>query len=279
MKIATGLQDTVTLNNGVKMPVMGLGVWRSGSGQETRNAVRWALEAGYRSIDTAKVYQNEEDVGIGLAESGVPREEVFVTTKVWHTDQGYEATLKAFDVSMSKLGLETLDMYLIHAPMPTKFPETWRAMEKLYNEKRVRAIGVSNFLPEHFEKLKETSSIVPAVNQMEMHPYFQQRDALAYQQQHGIQTESWAPIAKGVVLEEPIVQALSEQYGKTPAQVVLRWGLQLGAVLIPKSVHKERIVENTGIFDFSLSEADMKQIDSLQSGKRWGRHPNEWTWD
>jgi len=253
-------------------------VWKAESGGETRNAVLWALEAGYRGIDTATIYKNETDVGAALRECGLPRKEYFITTKIWYQDQGYEGTLKAFDESMKKLGLDYLDLYLIHHVMPPKTLDTWRAMEKLYKEKRIRAIGVSNFLEHHIDNLIQGSEVKPAVDQVEMHPYLQQRSVLLHNREIGIQTESWAPIAKGTVLQEENVLTMAAKYGKTPAQVVLRWGLQLGVVLIPKSIHKDRIIENTKIFDFELTQQEMVQIDSLECNKRFGSHPDNTEW-
>lgn len=272
----TSLQDSRILENGVRIPVMGLGVWKAGSGVETQNAVSYALEAGYRAVDTASIYGNEADVGKAVRESGIDRNEIFITTKVWYTDQGYEGTLKAFDESLKRLQTDYVDLYLIHHYMGSKLRDTWRAMEKLYAEKRVRAIGVSNFLEHHLEELCAFAEIKPALNQIEMHPYLRQRETLRYDQRHGIQTESWAPLAKGQVLAEPVVMELAERYGKTPAQVVLRWGLQLGVILIPKSIKRERIIENAQIFDFELNDAEMEKIDSLEKNLRFGSHPDDW---
>lgn len=272
----TSLQDSRILENGVRIPVMGLGVWKAGSGIETQNAVSYALEAGYRAVDTASIYGNEADVGKAVRESGIDRNEIFITTKVWYTDQGYEGTLKAFDESLKRLQTDYVDLYLIHHYMGSKLRDTWRAMEKLYAEKRVRAIGVSNFLEHHLEELCAFAEIKPALNQIEMHPYLRQRETLRYDQRHGIQTESWAPLAKGQVLAEPVVMDLAERYGKTPAQVVLRWGLQLGVILIPKSIKRERIIENAQIFDFELNDAEMEKIDSLEKHLRFGSHPDDW---
>ncbi len=270
------LNDTRILANGVAMPVMGLGVWKAESGAETYNAVRCALDTGYRAIDTAAIYGNEADVGRAVRESGIPREEIFITTKVWYTDQGYEGTLRAFEESMRKMKLEYLDLFLIHHYMAPNLRGTWQAMEKLYEENRVRAIGVSNFLGHHLDELLSFARVKPMVNQIEMHPYLPQRETLRCNQAHGIQTESWAPLAKGRVLGEPVVTALAEKYGKTPAQVVLRWGLQLGVQLIPKSTKKARIEENCDIFDFSLTAEEMAAIDGLDRNMRFGSHPDDW---
>ena len=268
------IQDTTVLNNGVRMPWLGLGVFQVAEGEEVRNAVRWAIEEGYRSIDTAAGYRNETGVGQAIRESGVPREELFITTKLANPDQGYESTLRAFEESRRKLGVDYVDLYLIHWPGRDKYKETWRAFEKLYNEGYIRAIGVSNFQIHHLESLKETSGIIPAVNQVEFHPLLTQKELLAYCKREGIQLEAWSPIMKGN-LDLPLLQELAAKYGKTPAQIVLRWDLQLGVVTIPKSVRRERIAENAGIFDFELTEEDMRAIDALNKNHRFGPHPDE----
>ena len=278
MTTATGLNSSVALSNGVQIPVMGLGVWRAESGEETYNAVRWALEAGYRAIDTATIYKNETDVGRAFRDSGKSRSEIFFTSKVWHSSQGYEGTLRAFDESLQKLGMDYLDLYLIHHYMPEKSADTWRAMEKLYHDGRIRAIGVSNFHERQMTALLKTAEVCPMLNQIELHPYLQQRDAKDNNDKLGIVTESWAPIAKGKALTEPCIVAFSETYHKTPAQIVLRWGLQKGLVLIPKSVHKERILENMDIFDFALDEEAMQTIDALERNQRFGIDPNDSSW-
>ena len=251
------LSSRVKLNNGVEMPWVGLGVFRSAPGRETEQAARWALEIGYRHIDTAAYYDNETDVGRALKASGLPRESVFITTKVWNADQGYESTLKAFDRSRAKLGMDVVDLYLIHWPVKGKFPDTWRALEKLYADGKVRAIGVSNFLVHHLEDLKKTSSVVPAVNQVEFHPFLIQKDLLEYDSKRGIRHEAWAPLGHARGFDNPVIASLARKYGKTPAQILLRWDLQLGVVTIPKSVHRERIEENSRFFDFELEQADV----------------------
>lgn len=268
------MRDTAVLNNGVRMPWLGLGVFQVADGDEVRNAVRWAIEAGYRSIDTAAGYRNEAGVGQAIRESGVPREELFITTKLANADQGYESTLRAFEESRRKLGVDYVDLYLIHWPGRDRYKETWRAFEKLYNEGYVRAIGVSNFQIHHLESLKESSGIIPAVNQVEFHPLLTQKELLDYCRREGIQLEAWSPIMKGN-LDIPLLNGLAAKYGKTPAQIVLRWDLQHGVVTIPKSVRRERIVENAGIFDFELSEEDMRAIDGLNRNHRFGPHPDE----
>ncbi|REK56036.1 MAG: aldo/keto reductase [Thermobacillus sp.] len=268
------ITDAAVLNNGVRMPWLGLGVFQVADGEEVRNAVRWAIEEGYRSIDTAAGYRNETGVGQAIRESGVPREELFITTKLANSDQGYESTLRAFEESRRKLGVDYIDLYLIHWPGRDKYKETWRAFEKLYTEGYIRAIGVSNFQIHHLESLKETSGIIPAVNQVEFHPLLTQKELLAYCKREGIQLEAWSPIMKGN-LDLPVLKELAAKYGKTPAQIVLRWDLQLGVVTIPKSVRRERIAENADIFDFELSEEDIRAIDALNKDHRFGPHPDE----
>ena len=268
------LRSTVKLNNGVQMPWVGLGVFLSGEGQETESAVRWALELGYRHIDTAAVYKNEKDVGKALKSSGVPREQVFVTTKVWNADQGFESTLKAFDASRRLLGLDTLDLYLVHWPVKGKYKETWRAMEKLYAQGKARAIGVSNFLVHHLEDLLAGAAVVPAVNQVEFHPFLLQRDLLEFGRAHGIRHEAWSPLTRGKMLSHPVIGELARKHGRTNAQVLLRWHLQREVVAIPKSVHRERIEENSKVFDFQLSPEDMAALDALDNGTRIGPDPD-----
>jgi 2,5-diketo-D-gluconate reductase A len=264
----------VTLNNGVQMPQLGFGVFQIPEA-ETTAAVTAAFEAGYRSIDTAAGYRNEAAVGRAIAQSGLPREEVFVTTKLANPDQGHESALRAFDKSIGLLGLEYVDLYLIHWPIPKldRYVETWRALEKLYADGRIRAIGVSNFQPSHLERLG--GGVVPAVNQIELHPYLTQDEVRAYDAEHGIVTEAWSPLAKGgELLADPVVTALAEKYGRTPAQIVLRWHLQRDTVVIPKSVTPSRIKENADIFDFSLDDADVAQLSGLDRGYRTGPHPD-----
>ena len=232
MMTVNKIDDRVVLNNGVTIPQVGLGVWRAEDGKETRNAVLWALEAGYRAVDTASYYQNETSVGQAIRDSGLQREEVFVTTKLWNDEQGYKETLQAFERSRKRLGVDYIDLYLAHFPVTGKYLDTWRAMEKLLKDGYVRAIGVSNFHAHHLEPLLEQSEIVPVVNQIEFHPYLNQQKMLEYNTAHNIRTEAWAPIAKGRVLKEKMITELAEKYGKTPAQVVLRWELQKGLIII-----------------------------------------------
>lgn len=258
---------TVTLQNGNLMPQLGLGVYQVEDGDEVEHAVLAAIDAGYRSIDTAALYGNEIGVGQAIKRSPVPREELFITTKLWNDRQGYDETLKAFDESLKKLDLEYIDLYLIHWPSPKRglYVETWKAFEKLYKDGKVKAIGVSNFHPEHLEKLRAETEIVPFVNQIELHPYHQQRENVEYAKAHGIHIEAWSPIGGGgaAVLQDPLFKELSEKYNKSPAQIVLRWHIQHDHIAIPKSVHAERIEENADIFDFELSPDDILAIDNL----------------
>ncbi|MCL6301571.1 aldo/keto reductase [Streptomyces kronopolitis] len=257
------------------MPQLGYGVWQIEDDQAF-TAVGQALDAGYRSIDTAAIYGNEEGTGKALAASGLPREELFVTTKLWNGDQGYDATLKAFDTSLTKLGLDYVDLYLIHWPLPSRdtYVDTYKALEKIQADGRARAIGVSNFLPGHLERLLGETSVVPAVNQIELHPQFQQAESRAFHARHGIATEAWSPLGQGKgLLEHAALAELAAKHGKTPAQVVLRWHLQLGNVVIPKSVTPSRIAENIDVFDFSLDDADLATLAALDSGNRLGPDP------
>jgi diketogulonate reductase-like aldo/keto reductase len=257
------LTTTVKLNNGVMMPLMGLGTFKSSPGKETRDSVLWALEAGYRHIDTATIYQNEEDVGAALRESGIPREQIFVTTKVWNGDQGYESTLRAYERSLQVMGLERVDLYLIHWPIPGTRADTWRALTRLYETGMVRAVGVSNYTVRHLKELEATSELVPAVNQFELHTYFQRKELVSACHKAGIQVESYSPLARGRKMDDPALISLADRYGKTPAQVMIRWGLQKGFVMIPKSVRRERIVENADVYDFELSDEDMSLLESF----------------
>ena len=268
------LSSRVRLNNGVQMPWLGLGVFQSVPGQETEQAVRWALEIGYQHVDTAAFYDNEQDVGRALKDSGRGRESVFVTTKVWNADQGYEATLRAFDRSRQKLGLDVVDLYLIHWPVKGKIRETWRAMEKLYSQGKARAIGVSNFLVHHLEELAQASTVSPAVNQVEFHPFLVQKELLAHETRQGIRPEAWAPLTRTRGFGNPVIASLAAKYGRTPAQIILRWDLQMGVVTIPKSVHRERIEENSRVFDFTLAPADVEKLTALDEGARIGPNPD-----
>jgi 2,5-diketo-D-gluconate reductase A len=269
----------VTLNNGIEVPQLGFGVWRVPRA-ETHRVVTAALEAGYRHIDTAKLYDNEEAVGAAVRDSGLDRDQVFVTTKVWNSDQGYDATLRAFDASMDRLGFDVLDLYLIHWPRPGKDTavETWRAMERLYLDGRIRAIGVSNFQPDHLRRLLDKSEVVPVVNQVELHPYLQQVEVRKANDELGVVTEAWSPLAKGGdLLDDPTITALADKHGVAPAQVVLRWHMQLGTVAIPKSVTPERIRQNIDVFGFRLDEQDMAMVATLDRDGRTGPHPDQLT--
>ncbi|CAL9637563.1 putative oxidoreductase_MSMEI_2347 [Streptomyces sp. enrichment culture] len=265
----------IILNNGVEMPQLGFGVWQVPDA-EAETAVTTALEAGYRSIDTAAAYGNEEGTGKAIARSGIPREDLFVTTKLWNSDQGYDATLRAFDASASKLGLDYVDLYLIHWPTPERglYVDTYKAFEKLHADGRIRAIGVSNFLPEHLERLIAETSVIPAVNQIELHPHLQQHAAREYHAEQGIATEAWSPLGQGKgLLEVPAIVAIAQKHGRTPAQVVLRWHIQLGNVVIPKSVTPSRIKENIDVFGFSLDAEDLAAISALNEDRRLGPDP------
>lgn len=273
MNRGTIQNSTTTLSNGVKMPWVGLGVHRAGSGDEVVNAMKCALQAGYRSIDTATYYQNEHRVGHVVAECGIPREEIFLTSKVWNTDQGYRSTIEVFESSLEKLQTSYLDLYLIHWPQPGTTFETWRAMEELYEKGKIRAIGVSNFMIPHLKRLMENARIKPMVNQMEFHPELVQAELLQFCKENRIQMEAWRPIMKGRVNEIPLLQELAEKYGKSPVQVVLRWDIQKGVVTIPKSVTPERIISNADIFDFELSAEDIARIDGLDRNARIGEDP------
>ena len=269
--------SSITLNNGVQIPQVGLGVWKAAEGGEVENAVQTAIESGYRLIDTAAAYENEAGVGKGIKASGVPREELFVTTKLWNAHHDYDAALRAFDESLAKLDCDYLDLYLIHWPLPMegKFTQAWKALEKLYSDKKVRAIGVSNFTPQHLETLLTTAEIVPAVNQIELHPMLTQKEIRDYCAPKNITIESYSPIMRGGdILENPIVANLSKKHGKTPAQIVLRWHVQNGFIVIPKSVHPQRIQENIALFDFELASDEMQKIDGMNAGVRLAPDPD-----
>jgi 2,5-diketo-D-gluconate reductase A len=266
---------TMKLNNGVEIPQLGFGVFQVPD-EETTAAVTAALEAGYRSIDTAAAYGNERGVGEAVKASGIERDELFITTKLWNSDQGYDATLRAFDKSMAQLGLEQLDLYLIHWPVPKagRFVDTWKAFEQLHKDGRIRAIGVSNFQPTHLRRLLDEGLTLPAVNQIELHPALQQATLRAFHTEHGIATEAWSPLAQGEVLDAPQITEAAEKHGKSPAQIVLRWHLQLGNIVIPKSVTPKRIRENIEVFDFELDGDDLAAITGLERGHRTGPDPD-----
>ncbi|MBM7652848.1 aldo/keto reductase [Neobacillus cucumis] len=267
----------VTLNNGLKMPQLGFGVWQVKDDQATA-AVATALEVGYRSIDTAMIYKNEVGVGKALKESSIPSEDLFITTKVWNSDQGYENTLRAFDESLEKLGLDYIDLYLIHWPTPQfdQYVDTYKALEKLYHEGRVKAIGVCNFEIEHLERLLNECEVVPVLNQVECHPYLAQTELKEFCAKHNIFVEAWSPLDQGgEVLQDEVVQKIAESHGKTPAQTVLRWHLQNNTIVIPKSVTPARIKENFEVFDFELTPDEMNAINEINRNRRKGPQPNE----
>ncbi len=283
--MAKHLQETTTLYNGVKMPWLGLGVFKVAEGPELENAVKAAIRHGYRSIDTAAIYENEEGVGrgivAGLKEAGLAREDLFVTSKVWNADLGYESALAAYETSLNKLGLDYLDLYLIHWPVEGKFKEAWRALETLYKAGRVKAIGVSNFHIHHLEELLKQmmaqlkdAEIKPMVNQVEFHPRLSQQELRAYCREQGIQFEAWSPLMQGQLLDNPVLKGIAEKYQKSIAQIILRWDLQHGVVTIPKSTKEQRIVENASVFDFELTKEEMELIDGLNENHRVGPDPD-----
>ena len=271
----TNIGEMITLHNGVQMPQLGFGVFKVKNGNETVESVKKAIEVGYCAIDTAAIYGNEEGVGQAIRECGVPREKLFITSKVWNTEQGYETTLKAFDDSLNRLGLEYLDLYLIHWPGKDKYLETWKALEKLYKDGKVKSIGVSNFHVHHLENLLANSEVKPVVNQIELHPLLTQVEIREYCAKHEIKVESWSPLGRGNLLEEPTINHLAKKHGKSSAQVLIRWHLQNDLVVIPKSITPSRIEENAQVFDFSLSLNEMNQIDALNKNERFGSNPDE----
>ncbi|MBU8809729.1 aldo/keto reductase [Mycolicibacterium goodii] len=268
------MSPRVTLNDGNSIPQVGLGVWQTPA-EDTERAVAAALQAGYRHIDTAAAYRNETETGRAIATSGVPRDDIFLVTKLWNSDQGYDATLAAFDASVERLGVDYLDLYLIHWPVPANnnFVDTFKAFAHLRDQGRIRSIGVSNFEPEHLNTLIDATGIVPAVNQIELHPLLPQHQLRQVHAELGIATEAWSPLGQGSLLADPVITGIAEQHGKTPAQVLIRWHIQLGNIVIPKSVNPERIASNFDVFDFELSEQDMTSIASLETGKRLGPDP------
>ncbi|MED4039905.1 aldo/keto reductase [Niallia taxi] len=268
------LQSTVKLNNGVEMPKFGLGVFKVQEGQEVIDSVKAAIKAGYISIDTAAVYKNEEGVGQGIKESGVDREKLFITTKVWNADQGYDSTLAAFETSIQKLGLDYIDLYLIHWPVSGKYKETWKALEKLYKDGKVKAIGVSNFHKHHLEDLLSEAESVPTVNQIELHPLLSQEELRNFCKEKGIVVEAWSPLAQGKLLDNPVLTEIAAKYNKSTAQIILRWDLQNDIVTIPKSIKEHRIIENADIFDFELTAEDLEKINGLNKNERVGADPD-----
>lgn len=275
---AKHLQDTTTLQGGIQMPWFGLGVFKVEEGAELVQAVKSAIKHGYRSIDTAAIYDNEKGVGQGIheaiLENNISREDLFITSKVWNADLGYESTLAAYETSLNKLGLEYLDLYLIHWPVEGKYQDAWRALETLYKEGRVKAIGVSNFQIHHIEDLMKTATIKPMVNQVELHPQLTQTELRDFCKTQGIQIEAWSPLMQGQLLDHPVLQEIAAKHNKSIAQVILRWDLQHGIVTIPKSTKEHRIIENAAIFDFELSSEDVARIDALNQNHRVGPDPD-----
>lgn len=278
MMMVKNLKDTTTLHNGVKMPWFGIGVFKVEEGPELVNAVKTAIKHGYRSVDTAAIYENEEGVGKGiqegLKEAGISREDLFVTSKVWNADLGYESTIAAYETSLKNLGLEYLDLYLIHWPVEGKYKDAWRALETLYKEGRVKAIGVSNFQIHHLEELRKDAEIKPMINQVEYHPRLTQKELKAFCQDNGIQLEAWSPLMQGQLLDNEILQEIANKHNKSVAQIILRWDLQKGVVTIPKSTKEHRIIENANVFDFELTTEEMEIIDELNQNLRVGPDPD-----
>lgn len=268
------LQSTTTLLNGVQMPIFGLGVWQVEDGESVIHSVKSAIKAGYKAIDTAAIYKNERGVGQAIKESGVAREDLFITTKVWNSDQGYESTFAAYEESLEKLGLEYVDLYLIHWPVAGKYKETWKALEKLYKDGRVRAIGVCNFHQHHLDDLLTDAEVVPMVNQIELHPLLSQELLRNYCASEGIKVTAWSPLGRGRLLDNPDLASIAAKYNKTVAQVILRWDLQNDVIVIPRSTKEERIIENADIFDFEISLEDMAFINSLNKNERTGTDPD-----
>lgn len=276
MKI-TDLKGTVKLANGVDMPYFGLGVFKTNEGPEVENSVKWALETGYRHIDTAAIYQNERGVGNAVKASVIPRNEVFITTKAWNENQRNGTVMKGFEESLKLLQTDYVDLYLIHWPVKLKYAQTWKVIEEIYLSGRARAIGVSNFLQHHLEEIFRNAEVMPMVNQVECHPYLVQQQLIDFCQAHNIVYEAWSPIMRGTVNNIPLLTELSGKYKKNPVHIVLRWDLQKGIVTIPKSVHQERIKNNADIFDFELSDDDIHRIDALDKNMRFGSHPDTFT--
>ncbi len=273
--MALSVDARVTLADGTKMPVLGLGVWRAASGKETQRAVATALDVGYRLIDTAKLYGNERDVGRAVRASKIPRDEIFITTKLWNTDHGSEAALRAFEQSRRELGVDSIDLYLIHWPVPGLRQESWKALLDLKEKGLARSIGVSNYTIRHLEELLSASPIPPSVNQVEFHPFLYQADLLAFCQGHRIQLEAYSPLTRGHRLDHPVIKAVAADYRRTPAQILIRWGLQHGLVVIPKSVRPDRIRENAQVFDFELSGTDMARLDALDERSHVAWDPDD----
>ncbi len=264
---------TLPLLSGSWIPQVGLGVFQTPPGTRTHDAVLSALRAGYRHIDTARIYNNEADVAAAVREFGIPRDQIFVTTKLWNDDQGYDGALRAFDASLERLGFDYVDLYLIHWPVPGKRLESWRALETLFEQKRARAIGVSNYLVNHLGELLPMAKVVPAVNQIELSPFLQRRETTALCKQHGIVVESYSPLTRGEKLDHPVVRAIASECGRSSAQVLVRWGIQHGFVVLPKSIRQERIIENRNVFDFALEPNQIERLDGLEENLTTGWDP------
>jgi diketogulonate reductase-like aldo/keto reductase len=269
------IRSTLTLRHGVEIPRLGLGVYQSRPGAETREAVRAALEAGYRHVDTARAYGNERDVARGMEEAGVPRREVFLTTKLWNTDHGYDETLRACDESLARLGVEQVDLYLVHWPVQGLRGQTWEAMERLLADGKARAVGVSNYTVRHLEELLAKAKEPPAVNQVELHPFLAQRELVEFCGSHGIAVEAYAPLVKARRMDHPVLRRVAAKHGRTPAQVLVRWGLERGHVVIPKSVRRERIEENADVYGFALGAEDLAALGALDAGYRTSWDPTD----
>ncbi len=268
---------STTLNNGLEMPWLGLGVFQVDEGRQVEQAVSWALEAGYRAVDTAAVYGNERGVGKAIKKSGIPRKDIFVTTKIWNDALRSKTVLESFDASLDRLDMDYVNLLLIHWPVPDVFVEAWKVFEKIYANGQAKAIGVSNFHQHHLEALLDKAETTPAVNQVEFHPFLVQKQLVQYCRDKEIQFEAWSPLMKGDIVSVDLLKGLAEKHSKTLAQIVLRWHYQHGIITIPKSVHKDRIEENMQVFDFELNDDEMKQIDALNQDKHYGPHPDHFS--
>ena len=271
------ISTTVTLNNKIQIPQLGLGVYKSTEGEEAYNSVRWAIEAGYRHIDTAKAYKNEASVGRAVRDCGIPRSEIFITTKLWTGDMREDRQEEGFYESLTKLDVEYIDLYLIHWAVKDKYVESWKIMEGLYKKGLIRAIGVCNFNPHHIDTLMETAEFTPVINQIELHPLLSQVPVSNYCSTKGIAVEAWSPLARGRLVDHPFLTAMGASREKSAAQIILRWHLQHGRIVIPKSVHKERIISNMDLYDFSLSDTEMGEIDALNQNMRFDHDPETFT--
>ncbi|WP_339254065.1 aldo/keto reductase [Sporosarcina sp. FSL W8-0480] len=267
--------DKITLVNGVQMPQLGLGVYKMTNPEETLEAISYALQIGYRAVDTAAIYNNEKETGEAVRQSGIPREELFITSKVWNDDQGYDETLRAFEASLERLGMDYLDLYLTHWPVAGKYVDTYRAIERLYDEKLVRSTGVSNHHIHHLENIFNVANVKPMVNQIELHPLLTQETLRNFCHDHEIAVTSWSPLARGGLMDNPLLNEIGLKYGKSPAQVIIKWHLQHGLIVIPKSVTPDRIKSNIEVKDFELAPEDMMKIDSLNKDERTGTNPEK----